>query len=222
MIVDDDPQALDLVRAVVEPLGYETVALANSKEALKRLDVEKVDAAFVDVCMPNLDGFELTRCIRSSPSNGAVPIVMLTGSDNAETMRKGFEAGVTFFLGKPLAPAKLRGLMKAIHSAALRERKRYARLPLRTTISCHAGSKHFEAACVNISETGMLLENSGGLIAGHELSLEFAFPGVREAVKLSARIVRKEPEDRIGVRFTNLLPRDLQVIRDYVTGKVDS
>src|SRR5712692_6387020 len=161
MIVDDDPQALDLIRAVVQPLGYETVGFENSKEALKRIDAEKVDGVFVDARMPVLDGFELTRCIRSSPSNGAVPIVMITGCDDAESMRKGFNAGVTFFLGKPVIPARLRGLMKAIYSSVLREKRRYVRLPLRTAVSCRAGRKRFESGCVNISETGMLLENSG-------------------------------------------------------------
>src|SRR5713226_4123435 len=112
MIVDDDPQALGLIKAIVEPLGYETVALENSREALSRLDKEKVDGVFVDARMPLLDGFELTRCIRNSPSNGPVPIVMITGCDDVESMRKGFSAGVTFFLGKPVIPARLRGLMK--------------------------------------------------------------------------------------------------------------
>ena len=220
MIVDDDPGALDLIKAVVEPLGYETVALENSREAVKRIDEEKVDGVFVDARMPLLDGFELTRRIRNSRSNGSVPIVMITGCDDAESMRKGFNAGVTFFLAKPVIPAKLRGLMKAIYSAVLREKRRYLRLPLRTAVSCSVGDKHFQAGCINISETGMLLENSGGLIVGDELSLEFLLPAVREPVKLRAKIVRKDPEDRIGVQFTALTPGHLQTIQDYVAGKV--
>lgn len=221
MIVDDDPQALDLIKAVVEPLGYETVALENSGEALERIDKGKVDGVFVDARMPLLDGFELTRCIRNSRSNSAVPIVMITGCDDVESMRKGFSAGVTFFLGKPVIPAKLRGLMKAICAAVLREKRRYMRLPLRTAVTCRVGDKHFQAGCINISETGMLLENSGGLIVGDELSLEFPFPGAGSRVILRAKIVRKDSEDRIGVQFTVLTPDHLQTIQDYVTGKVN-
>jgi len=218
MIVDDNPQALDLIRAVVQPLGYETVAFENSKEALKRIDAEKVDGVFLDARMPVVDGFELTRCIRSSRSNGAVPIVMITGCDDVETMRKGFSAGVTFFLGKPVIPAKLRGLMKAIYSAVLREKRRYVRLPLRTAVSCRAGSKQFESGCVNISESGMLLEKSGGLGVGTELRLEFMVPGTRVSLKSRAQVVRRDPEDRIGVRFTDPTREDLQAIQTYIAG----
>ncbi len=218
MIVDDDPQALDLIRAVVEPLGYKTVALENSREALKRIDKEKIDGVFVDARMPVLDGFELTRCVRNSSSNAAVPIVMITGCDDVETMRKGFSAGVTFFLGKPVIPAKLRGLMKAIYSAVLREKRRYVRLPLRTAVRCRAGSKQFESGCVNISESGMLLENSGGLGVGVELWLEFIVPGTQGSLKSRAQIVRRDPEGQIGVRFTDPAREDLQAIQTYVAG----
>jgi CheY-like chemotaxis protein len=220
MIVDDDPVALDLIKAVVEPLGYETEALENSREALERIQRGKVDGVFLDAQMPLLDGFELTRGIRNSRSNSAVPIVMITGCDDVESMRKGFGAGVTFFLAKPVIPAKLRGLMKAICATVLRERRRYMRLPLRTAVTCRVGDKHFQAGCINISETGMLLENSGGLIIGDELSLEFPFPGARDPVKLRAKIVRKDSEDRIGVQFTVLMPEHLQTIQNYVIGKV--
>jgi CheY-like chemotaxis protein len=220
MIVDDDRQCLDLIKAIVEPLGYETVALENSREALKRIEKDKVDGVFLDARMPILDGFELTRCIRKSRSNGPVPIVMITGCDDVESMRKGFSAGVTFFLGKPVIPARLRGLMKAIYSSVLREKRRYARLPLSTAVTCRVGTRHFQADCVNISETGMLLENSGGLVVGDELSLEFSVPGTREPVTLRAKIARKDQDDRTGVQFTALTPDQLQTIQDYVSGKV--
>jgi hypothetical protein len=94
------------------------------------------------------------------------------------------------------------------------------RLPLQTAVSCRVGGKHFQAGCINISETGMLLENSGGLVVGDELSLEFSLPGAHELVTLRAKIVRKDPEDHIGVQFTVLTPDHLQAIQDYVTGKV--
>jgi DNA-binding response OmpR family regulator len=220
MVVDDDAQALALIKAVVEPLGYGVALFDDSKEALRHIDKQKLDAIFLDVQMPNLNGFELTQCIRRSRSNGVVPIVMITGCDDVNTMRQGFKVGVTFFLGKPLVPARLRGLMKAIHSVALRERRRYARLPLRTTVDCRTSGKRFETGCVNVSQTGMLLENSGGFGIGQDLQLEFKVPGKRDPLKPRAKIVRKE-EDRIGVQFTEVRPEDLQAIQSYIEGELD-
>jgi two-component system chemotaxis sensor kinase CheA len=97
LVVDDDPQVL----TAIESLGYEVLALADSREAASHVGREKFDGAFLDAQMPHLDGFSLTEAIRKSPSNSKIPVVMLTGHDEAETMRAGFKAGISFFLGKP-------------------------------------------------------------------------------------------------------------------------
>ncbi len=122
LVVDDDLAALDLVKALVEPLGYAVLALADSRQAAECVNEQKFDGIFVDVQMPNLDGFELTELIRASRSNSRVPIVMITALEDVETMRHGYKAGVTFFLTKPFNPEKLRGLLLAMRSTMLRER----------------------------------------------------------------------------------------------------
>ena len=55
MVVDDDPASLDLVKALVEPLGYEVLALADSRQAAECVSEQEFDGIFVDVQMPNLD-----------------------------------------------------------------------------------------------------------------------------------------------------------------------
>lgn len=217
MVVDDDPAALDLVESLVEPLGYEVLALADSRHAAECVNKQKFDGVFVDVQMPNMDGFELTSLIRASRLNSRVPIVMITAFEDVETMRHGYEAGVTFFLTKPFNPEKLRGLLLAMRSAILRERTRYVRLPFRTTVTCRWGNEQSELGSVNISECGMLLESSRGLELGEEINLDFTLSPGQEHLILRAKVVHKEPPDRIGVQFHGLTSEDQETIRDYIS-----
>jgi len=217
MVVDDDPAALELVKALVEPLGYEVLALADSRHAAECVNEQKFDGIFVDVQMPNVDGFELTKLIRASRSNSGVPIVMITAFEDVETMRKGFKAGVTFFLTKPFNPEKLRGLLLAMGSAILRERRRHVRLPFCTTVTCRWGNEQAKLGSVNISECGMLLESVSGLESGQEINLDFTFSPGQEHISLRAKIVRKEPPDRIGVQFHDLTSEDQETIRQYIS-----
>lgn len=73
MAVDDDPTALLVLTTMLEPKGYEITAVTDSRDALKLLDMHKVDGLFVDVKMPHLDGFALAGLVRSLKLNGQVP-----------------------------------------------------------------------------------------------------------------------------------------------------
>jgi CheY-like chemotaxis protein len=217
MVVDDDPAALDLVESLVEPLGYEVLALADSRHAAECVNKQKFDGIFVDVQMPNMDGFELTSLIRASRLNSRVPIVMITAFEDVETMRHGYKAGVTFFLTKPFNPEKLRGLLLGMRSTILRERTRYVRLPFRTMVTCRWGNEQSELGSLNISDGGMLLESSRGLESGEEVNLDFTLSPGQEHLSLRAKIVHKEPPDRIGVQFHDLTSEDQETIRDYIS-----
>jgi CheY-like chemotaxis protein len=217
MVVDDDLAALDLVKALVEPLGYAVLALDDSRQAAECVNEQKFDGIFVDVQMPSIDGFELTKLIRASRLNSAVPIVMITALEDVETMRQGYRAGVTFFLTKPFYPDKLRGLLLAMGSVMLRERGRSVLLPFTTAVTCRWGNEQAKLNSINISERGMLLESSSGLESGQEVNLDFTFPPDHVHLSLRATIVHKEPTDRIGVQFHDLTPEDQKTIRQYIS-----
>jgi CheY-like chemotaxis protein len=246
LAVDDEPGVLNLLKTMVEPLGYEVVTLADSRQAALRIEDEKFDGILLDVLMPHLDGFELTRRIRSSRLNFGVPIVMLTSLNDVGTMRKGFTLGVTFFLGKPFTRERIYGLFKAARGSFLREKRLRARLPFRTTVKCKIGQfgeRQFRSGSLDIGVGGLLLEPSGGLDVGQELFLEFMLPPgsatmapvedkprkslfhdaparEEEPRQVRAKVVYREPPDRIAVEFV-LPPADvLEAIQRYITADV--
>ena len=224
MAVDDEPAVLNLLKAQLESHGFQVIDIVDSREALKRLGEEKVDGLFVDVLMPHVDGFLLTRQARLSKLNCRVPIVMLTGLDTAETMRKGFEAGANFFLGKPFTRERVYKLLGATRGAMLRERQRYARLSYHTEVDCTWGTesqKRFRFGSVNISEGGMMLTPAGGLGIGQELEVEFRLPNVSHIIKTRAQVVCEVPPSGIGIRFLQLTDREERELQGYISARLD-
>ena len=220
LVVDDDPQVLKTIKSLIESLGYEVLALADSREAARRVGKEKFDGAFLDAEMPHLDGFSLTEAIRKSPSNTKIPVVMLTGHDDAETMQAGFKAGVSFFLSKPPDLNRLRVLLRLMKEQMLREKRRYIRLPVRTVVHGSLGKHEFKSVSLNVSESGMLLEDSGGADVGQELQLTFTLPLIPDVLNPSVRVVRKERSGHTAVQFLQPSPEDRRVIQDFIAGLV--
>jgi CheY-like chemotaxis protein len=113
LLVDDEADVCRLVKTMVEPLGVEVRTCSDSREAASILETEKFDGIMLDVAMPNLDGIELTRKIRTTPLNQQAPIIMITGMDDVDTMRRAFEAGATFFIGKPFSREKVYAIFRS-------------------------------------------------------------------------------------------------------------
>lgn len=109
---------------------------------------------------------------------------------------------------------------REIRRIVLEEKKRSARVPVRTAVDCKMGKAQYTTRTVNISENGMLLENANGLLAGQELEMEFRLHGVSAALRTGARIVRRELPDRIGVKFLGLPQRVREAIRAFVAKQV--
>lgn len=223
--VDDEQVTLELLMAMLEPLGFEVLGVEDSRDAARLIDQERFDAAVVDVLMPHMDGFELTRRIRCSGLNHRMPIVMLTTLDDADTRRKGFSAGATFFLGKPLSRERISALFSAARGDMLKEKRDHARLPFCTSVTCKREGNpegEFKTKSIDISEGGMLLEASGGLDAQQEIELEFELPTGPPPLKPHAKVLRKEKFDQIALEFTSISTEDRDAIRAYIFGHVRS
>jgi CheY-like chemotaxis protein len=220
LVVDDAPEDLKVVQGMLQSLGYEVMALTDSRQAQVRIDREKFSAAFIDAHMPHLDGCALSRHIRNSPSNSTIPIVLLTKHGDIEDMRAGFKSGVTFFVSKPLELENLSVLVRAIQNAMLRDKRRYIRLPLYAVVSCRVGQREFNASTLDISEGGILLESGANAATGPEVDLLFALPGVVGMLSPRCTVVRRDPQGRMAVRFTSLEGDERKAIQGYIAGIV--
>jgi signal transduction histidine kinase len=101
LIVDDDPTAREALVAILEGEGYELQQAKDGIQALKVLKQLQPDLILLDVMMPAMDGFEVCRRIRATPSLAEVPIILLTALDDRDSLLRGIESGADDFLSKP-------------------------------------------------------------------------------------------------------------------------
>ena len=109
LLVDDRPENLLALEALLEPLGQELVLASSGEEALRHLLHEEFAAILLDVQMPGLDGFQTAELIKGRERTRHVPILFLTAiSKDAEHVFRGYDAGAVDYLMKPFDPHILR------------------------------------------------------------------------------------------------------------------
>src|SRR3990172_943432 len=119
LIIDDDIDTLKLVGLMLERQGYEIAVANNGALGLSKAGAENPQLILLDVMMPDLDGYEVTRRLRGDPSVAHIPVIMFTAKTMVDDKVAGFEAGVDDYLTKPTHPAELTAHVKAVLSRAI-------------------------------------------------------------------------------------------------------
>jgi CheY-like chemotaxis protein len=161
LVVEDDPASLELMIEVFASLKTNVCPVSDSQKAAALLNQERFDGIFLDIEMPNLNGFELAQVARQSSWNKSTPIVVVTGREQSDTMFQAFATGATFFLQKPIDRLKLAGLLQTVEKPLHESRRRYTRVPMQTEVSCCVDTRVFSGTTWNLSQGGMQLEVTG-------------------------------------------------------------
>jgi DNA-binding response OmpR family regulator len=107
LVVDDDPNALDIVKTYLEAQGYTVTTATNGNDALARLEECRPVLVLLDVMMPGIDGWEVARVIKNHPDFGTTRVVMLTARSDFADKHEGLRAGADDYLVKPIQLADL-------------------------------------------------------------------------------------------------------------------
>jgi adenylate cyclase len=113
LAIDDTAENLRLVDALLTPQGYAVVTAASGPQALAMLDKERPDLLLVDIVMPEMNGYEVTKAVRANASWRHLPIIMITATGGADLVRS-LEAGADDFVSKPFDKNELLARVKSL------------------------------------------------------------------------------------------------------------
>jgi DNA-binding response OmpR family regulator len=102
LVVDDDPNSLDIARTYLESRGYTVATALDGKEALAKLEQIRPSIVLLDVMMPGMDGWEVARVIKNHPDFKDVRVVMLTARSDFQDKHEGLRAGADDYIVKPI------------------------------------------------------------------------------------------------------------------------
>ncbi len=216
LVVDDDPLTGELICEILCSAGMDASFLTSSAEAAEHLKREKYHAVFLDMRMPAPDGAELARQIRASRVNTSTVIVMITGEEDRTVMRRAFEAGVEFFLFKPVERNKLLRLIRATEGPIERERRRFTRVRLRCGVSMDAGNDRLEGTTLDLSLGGALVQSRRAFTSGTLVTVSLDLEAGTSLTRLGARVVRTIGTDCMGIQFENLGPKESVRLQEFL------
>ncbi len=107
LLVDDEQTNLEVLQAILAPAGYRLITALNGPDALDILAHDPPDVILLDLLMPGLNGFEVCRRIKADPQWRPIPVIVLTGLDEAESYVQALDCGVDDFMTKPVKDAVL-------------------------------------------------------------------------------------------------------------------
>jgi DNA-binding response OmpR family regulator len=107
LVVDDEPDAVELIAFHLQAAGHEVVTAADGEEALARAKTTMPDLIVLDLMLPEVDGFEVCKILRRDPSTAGIPVIMLTAKSAEIDRVLGLELGADDYLTKPFSPREL-------------------------------------------------------------------------------------------------------------------
>ena len=114
LVVDDDPDILKLEKAYLEQEGYKVITANNGEEAKQLFKNQDFDLVMLDVMMPGIDGFELSKWIRENKAKGKVPIIFVSAKGDEESIKTGFKSGGALYLSKPFTKRQLINMVQVV------------------------------------------------------------------------------------------------------------
>ena len=114
LVADDDDDIRDLVAFRLDRAGYEVLRAGDGQQALDLAKEHVPDLAVLDVMMPKLTGYDVTRELRADAATSRIPVILLTARVQEADVARGFEAGADDYVKKPFSPQELKARVQAV------------------------------------------------------------------------------------------------------------
>ncbi len=107
MVVDDDPDIVEVVRLRLESKGFNVRCAYSGQQVFADLGEQKPDLIILDIMMPNMDGLEVLTRLKGDLSTASIPVILLTVKARYEDFLKGYKTGADYYITKPYTESQL-------------------------------------------------------------------------------------------------------------------
>ncbi len=243
LVVDDNPESLGMVSSALEQEGMTVLVARDGRSAIQLTERVQPDVILMDAVMPDLDGFETCRILKSGPNPTPAPIVFMTGLTEQEHVVRGLKSGGVDYITKPVVIEEMiaRLTTHILNSKLLQSARQAIDTVERSVVAFHADGSHAwdtEQARHEIAANGLDLgdgavsdwvQSCTGLpvssVPPQDLNDRFAlqFIGMSAAREVLARLVRRSDtgnEDVLQAAFA-LTHREAEVLYWLTLGKTN-
>jgi len=209
LVVDDTPENIDVLKGILAP-HYQILAATNGRLALKIAESQQPDLILLDVMMPDMDGHEVCRQLKSMPALASIPVIFVTALSERADEQTGFELGAVDFINKPVHAAIVKARVAAQLALADQQRACQEQVMARTAEL----EEEQRAAVFMLGEAGHYNDTDTGVhiwrMAGYAAALARAQHWSVEQVRLLELAAPMHDTGKIGIPDTILkAPRKL-------------
>ncbi|MDM8526930.1 response regulator transcription factor [Anaerolineales bacterium HSG24] len=203
LVVDDDKKIVRLVRAYLEKTNFEVLTAFDGETALHIIRRDQPDLVVLDLMLPDRDGWDITRIIRTEPNLAHLPIIMLTARVEDSDKIVGLELGADDYISKPFNPkevvARVRAVLRRSETTRAVDKQVAIQIgALRIELTRHQLLYHnqpLELTPTEFELIKLLMENPGRVFSRTELiekGLGYSYEGLERTVDSHIKNIRKK------------------------------
>lgn len=204
-VVATDPRVIDSIPLSLRKIGIATTVFRDTQSAIEAMDVRKLDAFFVDRELdPELFVLKTMRAARGNRKALGFAIIPREQSSG------GAFRVADFLIDKPLALGRVDQALRAAHGIMLKERMRYFRMSLHTSVTLVDSTGHTTSArMINISQGGLAVASTASLSVGQVHQIKFCLPENDKPLNFVGRVIWSEDRGKAGFCFTDANSSDM-------------
>jgi PleD family two-component response regulator len=215
LVVDNDPVMSALIQEVLGSIEIEVVTPAKRSEYGLHYHEEKYDVVLIGLCKSPEDDVELIREFRRSGFNQMTPIILISSDQRPSALSRGFEAGATFFVYKPIDRARLANLIRATEGTIERERRRFRRVPMQVKVRLKSAKSEMVGETIDISLNGALVR-SQTLPVGSLMEVSLYLRNISRPVAGLGSVVRLLDNSRMGILLNRFPMAEIERLQEYL------
>ncbi len=202
LLLTRDQEALKVLRRVLETVSIDLQTVTSTDQSRQVISRKKFDTILMD-CDDVQDGTSIIREIRRGKSNSKAIIFAIT--NRTTSVRQAFDLGANFVLDKPISPDRASRGLRAAHGLIVRERLRYHRHEVASTVNITYGPvRDARLPLSNVSEGGLALHAKHTPHMQGPVFMRFDLPGCIRSIEATGEFVWSTHAGRVGIRFTNI------------------